>query len=211
MSSTLGIIRVLTHPDQHFIEEHGRLIYQAYGLNSVSRCIPDQPRGIFDDASEALAVPKIIALGQQLQSQCDVLFLSCAADPGLAELRKAVNIPVVSAGSAAASIAAMLQRPVAVMGIGAEAPRPFKHYLGESVIYARPEGITNTTDLLTSQGRQSALACADQLYRQGIEVIAFSCTGFSTIGLADAINQQLGQIAIDAVQSAGLFASQLGR
>lgn len=208
----LGIIRVLTHQDQNFVEEHGRLIHQQYGLDSISRCIPDQPKGIFDDASEAIAVPKIIALGQQFQAEgCDAIFLSCAADPGLEALRKTVTIPVISAGSASASIAAMLQRPVAVMGIGAEAPRPFKALLGESVIYARPEGVLNTTDLLSSQGRQSALACADELYRQGIEVIAFSCTGFSTIGLADVINQQLGQIAVDAVRAAGLFASQLGR
>ena len=208
----LGIIRVLTHQDQNFVEEHGRLIHQQYGLDSISRCIPDQPKGIFDDASEAIAVPKIIALGQQFQAEgCDAIFLSCAADPGLEALRKTVTIPVISAGSASASIAAMLQRPVAVMGIGAEAPRPFKALLGESVIYARPEGVLNTTDLLSPHGRQSALACADELYRQGIEVIAFSCTGFSTIGLADAINQQLGQIAVDAVRAAGLFASQLGR
>lgn len=208
----LGIIRVLTHQDQNFVEEHGRLIHQQYGLDSISRCIPDQPKGIFDDASEAIAVPKIIALGQQFQAEgCDAIFLSCAADPGLEALRKTVTIPVISAGSASASIAAMLQRPVAVMGIGAEAPRPFKALLGETVIYARPEGVLNTTDLLSSHGRQSALACADELYRQGIEVIAFSCTGFSTICLADAINQQLGQIAVDAVRAAGLFASQLGR
>jgi len=208
----LGIIRVLTHQDQNFVEEHGRLIHQQYGLDSISRCIPDQPKGIFDDASEAIAVPKIIALGQQFQAEgCDAIFLSCAADPGLEALRNTVTIPVISAGSASASIAAMLQRPVAVMGIGAEAPRPFKALLGETVIYARPEGVLNTTDLLSSHGRQSALACADELYRQGIEVIAFSCTGFSTICLADAINQQLGQIAVDAVRAAGLFASQLGR
>ena len=208
----LGIIRVLTHQDQNFVEEHGRLIHRQYGLDSISRCIPDQPKGIFDDASEAIAVPKIIVLGQQFQAEgCDAIFLSCAADPGLEALRKTVTIPVISAGSASASIAAMLQRPVAVMGIGAEAPRPFKALLGESVIYARPEGVLNTTDLLSPRGRQSALACADELYRQGIEVIAFSCTGFSTIGLADAINQQLGQIAVDAVRAAGLFASQLGR
>jgi hypothetical protein len=62
----LGIIRVLTHPDQHFIEEHGRLIFQEYGINSISRAIPEQHTGIFDDVSEALAVPKIVALGQQL-------------------------------------------------------------------------------------------------------------------------------------------------
>lgn len=206
----LGIIRVLTHDDQHFVEEHGRLIQQQYGVTSVSRCIADQHSGIFDAQSEALAVPKIVALGQVLEAEgCNALFLSCAADPGLAPLRAAVSIPVISAGSASASIAAMLKRPVAVMGIGAQAPAPFLELLGEDVRYARPEGVFNTTDLLTAEGRQQALACADKLYQEGAEVIAFSCTGFSTIALADAIRSQLGKIAVDAVSAAGLFISQL--
>lgn len=206
----LGIIRVLTHDDQAFVEEHGRLIQQAYGISSLSRCIGDQRKGIYDDASQAMAVPKIIALGQALQAEgCNALFLSCAADPGLAELRRAVTVPVISAGSASASVAALLKRPVAVMGIGAAAPLPFKQLLGESVPYARPEGVFNTTDLLTPEGRESALSCADRLYRQGVEVIAFSCTGFSTIALGDSINRRLGKIAIDAVHAAGLFISQL--
>ncbi|UXY10651.1 aspartate/glutamate racemase family protein [Kosakonia sp. ML.JS2a] len=206
----LGIIRVLTHDDAHFVEEHGHLIQQEYGIASISRCIDEQRNGIFDAASEALAVPKIIALGKALEAQgCTALFLSCAADPGLALLRAAVTIPVVAAGSASASIAAMLKRPVAVMGIGAAAPMPFRTLLGEEVLYARPEGVTKTTDLLTPEGRASALACADKLYQQGVEVIAFSCTGFSTIALADAIRVKPGRIAIDAVSAAGLFASQL--
>lgn len=206
----LGIIRVLTHDDRHFVEEHGRLIATEYGIASLSRCIADQRSGIFDAASEALAVPKIVALGQTLAAEgCSALFLSCAADPGLAQLRAAVSVPVISAGSASASVAAMLKRPVAVMGIGAQPPAPFRALLGEDVRYARPEGVFNTTDLLTPEGRAQALACADQLYQQGAEVIAFSCTGFSTIALADAIRSQLGKIAVDAVSAAGLFISQL--
>lgn len=208
----LGIIRVLTHDDPHFLGEHGRLIEKQYGIVSVSRCIDEQRTGIFDAESEARAIPKIVALGKALENEgCNALFLSCAADPGLELLRQAVSIPVVAAGSAAASVAALLQRPVAVMGIGPEAPRPFKSLLGENVRYARPEGIINTTDLLTPEGQAAALACADTLYSEGIEVIAFSCTGFSTIALASAIQQQSGKIAIDAVSASGLFISQLSR
>ncbi|WP_312240125.1 aspartate/glutamate racemase family protein [Pantoea sp.] len=206
----LGIIRVLTHDDAAFVGEHGRLIQQEYGIASISRCIDEQRSGIFDAESEALAVPKIVDLGCALAAEgCNALFLSCAADPGLALLRQAVSVPVISAGSASASVAAMLKRPVAVMGIGAAAPAPFRALLGEEVRYARPEGVFNTTDLLSAQGQESALACADALYRQGVEVIAFSCTGFSTIALADAIRSRLGNIAVDAVSAAGLFISQL--
>lgn len=206
----LGIIRVLTHDDPHFVGEHGRLIEKHYGIVSVSRCIDQQRTGIFDAQSEARAIPKIVALGKALENEgCNALFLSCAADPGLLLLRQAVSVPVIAAGSAAASVAALLQRPTAVMGIGTEAPQPFRTLLGENVRYVRPEGITNTTDLLTPKGRAAALACAETLYTEGIEVIAFSCTGFSTIALATAIQQQLGKIAIDAVSAAGLFISQL--
>jgi len=53
------------------------------------------------------------------------------------------------------------------------------------------------------------LDCADSLYQEGTEVIAFACTGFSTIGLADTIRSELGKIAVDSVSAAGLFASQL--
>lgn len=206
----LGIIQVLTHDDQQIVEKHGRLIQQEYGILSLSRCIPDQRKGIYDAASQARAIPKIVALGKALQSEgCNALFLSCAADPGLSELSHAVSLPVISAGSACASVAAMLKRPVAVIGIFAEAPQPFKTLLGESVIYARPEGIANATDLLTPQGRESSLSCADRLYRQGAEVIAFSCTFFSTIALADSVRKKLGKIAIDPVSAAGLFISQM--
>ncbi|WP_199257185.1 hypothetical protein [Pantoea sp. BAV 3049] len=105
----------------------------------------------------------------------------------------------------------MLKRPVAVMGIGAEAPAPFRGLTENGPGYARPEGVFNTTDLLTAEGRKRALECADRLYQQGAEVIAFSCTGFSTIGLADMIRSELGKIAVDAVSAAGLFASQFSR
>ncbi|MFP9229756.1 aspartate/glutamate racemase family protein [Pectobacterium cacticida] len=204
---TLGIIRVLTTQDSALLEEHGRLLDNEYGLPTVSRCIPDQPNGIFDAASETVAIPKIIALGQAYEREgCQAIFLSCAADPGLAELRQAVSVPVISAGSACARVAANLKLPVAVIGIGEQAPAPFRRLLGENVAYARPEGVTQTTHLLTPEGRASALACAKMLHDQGAKVIAFSCTGLSTIGLAAQIRDSIGCVAVDAVSAAGMFA-----
>ncbi|MFC3395863.1 aspartate/glutamate racemase family protein [Brenneria rubrifaciens] len=175
-------------------------------MQTVSRCIPDQPHGIFDASSEAQALPKIIALGQAYEREgCQAIFLSCAADPGLDELRRAISLPVISAGSACARLAANLKLPVAVIGIGDQAPAPFRRLLGEDVLYARPEGVTQTTHLLTPEGRASALACAKTLYEQGAVVIAFSCTGLSTIGLAEQIRKTIGCVAIDAVSTSGMF------
>src|SRR4029078_7951610 len=123
---SLAIIRVLTTSDDRVLQEHARILEARFGFPSLTRCIPDQPNGIFDAASEAMAVPKIVQLGRELvDAGCGALFLSCAADPGLATLRAAVSVPVISAGSAAARVAAHLALPVAVLGIGAEAPAPY--------------------------------------------------------------------------------------
>lgn len=207
---TLGIIRVLTTRDDSILLEHARILKEEYGIESFTRCIEDQPNGIYDAESEVLAIPKLITLGQTMQEHgCRALFLSCAADPGLAELRRSVSIPVISAGSAAARVASFLHQPCAIMGIGSDATAPFKHILGDKTPYARPKGVQKTTDLLTPDGQQSALQCARDLVGDGAKVIAFACTGLTTIGLAPIINKEIGCIAIDSVRAAGLFAREL--
>ncbi|MEX3978281.1 hypothetical protein AB4Y45_04750 [Paraburkholderia sp. EG287A] len=65
---TLGIIRVLTTQNEAVLLEHGRLIKAQYGIDSFSRCIPGQPTGIFDAATEALAASKIVELGRQMEA-----------------------------------------------------------------------------------------------------------------------------------------------
>lgn len=206
----LGIIRVLTTSNDDVLLEHERILQQRYGLSSLTRCISDQYNGIFDDESETLAVPKILQLGRELvDAGCKALFLSCAADPGLALLRATVAVPVVSAGSSAARVAAHLGLPVGVMGIGAAAPAPFRTLLGDHVPYGRPHGVTQTTDLLEPEGLQGAVDCAEVMMKAGARVIAFSCTGFSTIRLAPVLRERLGCVAIDAVDAAGMFAVEM--
>ena len=74
---SLGIIRVLTTSDDRVLQEHARILEARYGLQSLTRCIPDQPNGIFDAVSEAMAVPKIVQLGRELvDAGCGALFLS---------------------------------------------------------------------------------------------------------------------------------------
>lgn len=51
----VGLIRVLTTADPELLQLHGRLIEQYFPLLKVeSRCIPDQPDGIHDDATMAM-------------------------------------------------------------------------------------------------------------------------------------------------------------
>lgn len=55
-----GIIRVLTHDDPVFVEEHGRLIRQAYGIPSRSRCIADPGLALL---RQTVTIPVISAAG----------------------------------------------------------------------------------------------------------------------------------------------------
>ncbi|MCS7462223.1 aspartate/glutamate racemase family protein [Paenibacillus doosanensis] len=205
----IGLIRVFTTENQSIIEEHGNVISRLYGLPVMSKCIPDQPLGIFNDETEQIAIPKIVELGKQMEKDgCKLLLISCAADPAIEQLRKNVSIPVVGAGSAAALTALALGEPVGVMGITECIPAVMENLLGDSLVqYIRPEDVTNTTDLLTQAGRDKALEAARSLLSQGTKVIVFACTGFSTIGFADVLRKELRVPVIDAVEAEGLYAS----
>lgn len=139
-----------------------------------------------------------------------ILVISCAADPGIEELRKAVSIPVIGAGSAAALTAFSLGKPVGILGITQDVPEVMKKILGELLVgFKVPEGVENTTDLLKEEGKEKGLKAAKDLLDQGAKVIVFACTGFSTIGLADQLRNELKVPVIDAVEAEGQFAAQL--
>lgn len=149
-----------------------------------------------------MAIPKIVELGKRMEQEgCKVLAISCAADPAINELRNEVSIPVIGAGSAAALSALAIGQPVGVLGITDSPPEIINNLLGDLMVgYVRPEGVTNTTDLMTSTGRKRGLEASKSLLIQGAKVILFACTGFSTIGLADLLRDELNVPIIDAVE-----------
>ncbi|WP_340024540.1 aspartate/glutamate racemase family protein [Paenibacillus sp. FSL K6-1096] len=205
----LGIIRVITLQDSTGLKLHGDLIGQRYGLPVMSRSIPDQPRGVFNDETEAESIPKIIALARELEQQgCTAIGISCAADPALAECREAVGIPVLGAGSCAAHMAMAYSSRVGVLTILEEVPPLIRGILGEAYIgMDRPDGVTTTLDLGTPEGRAGALAGAARLVERGAEVLVLACTGFATIGLAAELEEQLGIRAFDPILCLGAAAS----
>ncbi|USK56103.1 AroM family protein [Cytobacillus solani] len=209
----IGIIRVFTTDDQEILEQHGNVITKTYEVPTVTKCIPDQPLGIFNDETEEVAIPKIVKLGKELEQQgCHVIVISCAADPAVAEIRKEVSIPVIGAGSSAALAALAIGEPVGVIGITDEPPAVIESLLGPLYTgYKRPEGVRNTTDLLSPDGRKKGLEAAKTLINQGAKVILFACTGFSTIGLANVLREELGVPIIDAVEAEGMFAAALDK
>jgi allantoin racemase len=207
----IGIIRVFTTDQEEVLQQHGKVIAQSFGVPTVTKCIPDQPLGIFNDETEAIAVPKIVELGKQMEKEgCSVLVISCAADPAISELRKEVSIPVIGAGSAAALTALAIGEPVGVLGITETPPAVIEQLLGNFLVgNKKPEGVSNTTDLMTPAGRQNALDAAKKLLDQGAKVLVFACTGFSTIGLADLLREEIKVPIIDAVEAEGMFAATL--
>jgi Asp/Glu/hydantoin racemase len=210
-----GLIRVVSFKDDEIAQRHGRLIEKTYpDLEVSSRCIGDQPRGIYDDETEAQAVPKIVELGVRFAQEGRIagLIISCAADPAVEELRAKVQIPVIGAGSAAAGLALAYGNRVGTLGITEDTPAAMKAVLGAHLVAeAKPQGVMNTLDLMNDEGRSSALAAVSGLKDQGAEVIALACTGYSTIGIAGELEKEAGIPVVDAVLAAGLAAWFLSR
>ncbi|USG66239.1 aspartate/glutamate racemase family protein [Brevibacillus ruminantium] len=205
----LGIIRVITLTDPRDVHRHGELIERKYQIPVISECIWDQPTGIYDQETEEIAIPKIIEVAKRLKEKgCQVIGISCAADPALADVRQVVGIPVIGAGSAAAHQAMSVSRKAGVLTILDDAPPLVKQILGDAYIgVKRPEGVRTTLDLQTPEGRKNALKAAKELKEQGAESIVLCCTGFATIGFAEELMETLQLPAMDPIMAIGASAS----
>lgn len=207
----VGLIRVLSLTDPEQLNSHGRLIESFLGgqdVAVVSRCIEEQPEGISSDADVRTATPKIVRLGREMveRDDVDVLLVSCVADPAVAELREAVTVPVIGAGSAAASVAQALGKPVGGLGITDEILAPIARVLGDQLIgWDKPTSVRTTVDLTSKAGRDEIVAAGQRLIDGGAGVILLACTGFSTLRIAPVLEAALGVPVIDPVISAGLI------
>ncbi|OWR31512.1 hydantoin racemase [Saccharibacillus sp. O23] len=208
----LGIIRVITMDSEEDVNKHGALIRRRSGVETLSACIPDQPEGVYDEATEAQASPKIVELARELERRgCTAIGISCAADPALEETRAAVGVPVYGAGSCAARQALELAPRAGVLTILREAPPLIRGALGEAYIGTeRPEGVVTTLDLQTPQGQEAAIEAALRLRNRGAEVVVLACTGFASIGFADQLRARTGIVAVDPILALGVEALRAG-
>lgn len=205
----VGLIRVLTVDKKEAQDLHGNIIQQFLPqLRVTSRCIPNQPFGIYDEATEKEAIPKILRVGKDLQEEGVLaLIVSCAADPGVQALRREVPIPVIGAGSAAASIALALGSPVGVLGITGEAPVPMATILGGNLAgVGRPEGVNTTLDLQADGALGEVERAAQRLLEQGARSIALACTGLTTSGAAAYLARRVNVPVVDPVLAAAVAA-----
>jgi Asp/Glu/hydantoin racemase len=206
MKYSIGLIRVLTLKDKELLNLHGRIIESAFPeLRVFSRCIEDQPKGIYDRESEEVAKPKVLRLAKEFEKDgVDAVVISCAADPAVREARKELRIPVVGAGSAAASLALAYGERVGVLNLNEDTPEVVRRVLGPHLVAeGRPEGVKNTLDLMTEWGRKVAEEALKNLLKHDVDVIVLACTGYSTIGFARTAEMIAGVPVVDPVIAAG--------
>lgn len=205
----IGLVRVLTTTDASLLNAHGKRIRRHFeNIEVVSRCIQDHSEGVHDDVTFGTAVPRVVDLASEFYREgFDAVVVSCAGDPGVAEARREIPIPVIGAGRSVAALSLSLGTHVGVLGITLEAPEPLKEILGTRMIaYAHPCGVNDTLDLMEKGGRESAVEAAIWLKSRGSEVIGLACTGLSTIDAASAISAATGLIVVDPVIAEGLTA-----
>jgi Asp/Glu/hydantoin racemase len=202
----LGIIKVLTRHDPEWLNNHGRIIEDHFpDLQTVSRCIEDQPQGIFDETTLRQAEPKILRLASEMEKEgLDGLFVSCAEDPAVFQIMETAKIPVLGAGTASALMALSYRKPVGVLGLDEKPPTPFPSILKDSLSGStRPKGVMTALDLQSPGAEESFFEAAKGLRESGARVIALACTGFSTLRIAPMLSRKSGLPVIDPVVAGG--------
>jgi Asp/Glu/hydantoin racemase len=205
--STIGLIRVATVTEANLLNMHGKVMEEKFpSLQVISKCIENQPKGVYDFESEKEAIPKIVSTGKILEKEnVQAIIVSCADDPGVSILRHKVKVPVIGAGTACASLASIYGVRVGVLGITDLPPTPMTKVLGEKlVVYEKPRNVSTTVDL--AKNEDAIFKAAECLIGQNIDVLALGCTGYSTLNMADKLEKKFNKMVIDPVIAAGLYA-----
>lgn len=206
----VGLVRVMTLEKQELVDHQGKLIERLFpSIKVISRCIEDQPRGIYDAETERIAEPKIVKVAKELEREgSEVVIISCAADPALGMARDGLNIPVIGAGSATAAVALNLGCNIGVIGIGESVPEAMAEILGDRLVsYEKIEGAKTALDLHLEGAKERVLQAArDLAANDKIEVIAFACAGLSTLNVDDPIEKEFGIYTVNPVIASGIQA-----
>src|SRR5699024_7986328 len=122
------------------------------------------------------AIPKIIKLAKNMEEEDRVsaIIISCAADPGINEVRDVVSIPVVGAGECGALVAKSISNKIGVLKITDEIPDSMKSILHNDTPSVKPQNVQNVNDLYNPDHLNNSIAAVNQLLNQGVEVILFA-------------------------------------
>lgn len=197
----MGVLRVLTLEDPENVSLHGRVIEAHFPhITTHSECIPDHPDGVPTAEAEAEALPYIEELGREMAADIDVLSISCALDPGVAELDEAVDVPVVGAGASVAAAALTRGEKVGTLGLESGTAPNVRELLGDRLQASTVvEGAETTNFLTTNEGRAAIRAAVTRLADAECDVVAPSCTGITTSGVLADLRETLKIPVIDPV------------
>lgn len=201
---TLAVIRVFSSTDQKVLEKHAKIIEKLYGIPTRTYCIPNQLEGIANEEIAKDCVERIVEQCLRAEKDgADAVLVSCAIDPGVEAARKVCRIPIFGAGSCAAAMALTMGSRVGVLSlIAGDVPSVPRSILGDRMVAAVGiDSVKDTRDLLTDWGRAGAKKCVEELAKK-VDVIMFSCTGFSTMGIAHWF-PDLNVPIIDAIEAGG--------
>ena len=115
----VGLIRVLTTNDENLLKTHENILKERFAdLEIETKCIKDQPKGIYDDDTLRIAVPKIVELAHEFEDRgFDIVYISCAGDPGLDECRNELKDTCHRHPGSSCAVAASYSSKIGVMGI----------------------------------------------------------------------------------------------
>ncbi len=201
----IGVLRVLTTEDIETLNSHKKILSKYFPEFDIeTRCIPNQYKGLYNQEAHDKASPDIIRIAKEWENDIDGLIISCADDPEVTQLRNELSIPVVGAGASAACLTILLGLKIGIIGIEKTPPSNIVDILGDRIIgYIVPDGINNTNDLNTEEGKKSTLDSAYKLKMMGAEVITFACTGLSTAGAGELL-REAGLPIVDGVIAEGI-------
>lgn len=211
-NSKVGIIRVITTDNQNILYAHEKRLKEYFpNLIIETKCIPNQYRGIYNTETKQKAIPEIVKLAEYFEKNgANIIFISCAEDPGVKECRELLNIPIIGAGSACAALALAIGNKIGTLGIIPNIPDVMKHILRETfVANIKPEEVSCTLDLMSYKGKNNTLKAVEQLIEMGCDTVALACTGMSTIGLSEIISKSFNIKVVDPVLAAGAIINYL--
>ncbi len=210
---SIGLVRVLTKPQEYFARMDGFLENLWPGVKFQSEILEGQPSGVHDAATFASAEPKVVQASLALQKRgMDAVIVNCAMDPGVEEAARHFRIPVYGAGSSAACLARATSRPVGVLGLIDEVPPCMERILkGRIVASVSPEGVENVLDLWGEKGKAATEKAAGRLVSAGAGAIVLACTGMTPMGVAHGLRQSTGLPVFDPLVSAVTLALLLLR
>lgn len=203
MMIRVGLIRVVSGLDHDQMQAHARILEQMYPvLNVVTKAITGFPDGLYTKEMERQAVPEILSVAKELAPLVDVIAVSCAADPGVQELRRMLPVPVVGAGSCLGLVGRALGTKLGLLTIGSYVPEAVAEFLqGCTVAWRQVEGVRRTTDLPGAM--DAVIRAARALLDDGCRAIVLACTGFSTVGAAEVLRKVLPSVVLDPVEAMG--------